>query len=163
MGISRQTWSRTRATTSRTATGCCVQIAGMMHILHNLDKTMDEGLDHFDPWYRDLQNSSELLCDIESLRLVKVACVAGTTYERSAACLFEKAPPFPYEKRWGHVIDYLREAWQLLLVLRACWSETKYIARASSQAGQDDPDRGIRQNKFKPERFTAMLRSTGRQ
>lgn len=131
----------------------CVAIPGILHMVHNLDLDIDKALPDFSAWYDTMRHFSALLCEPFRRRSVYSACIQGTLFETTCKAAFERSVPKPYEKRWGFVLAFLRQALPMLEALRGCWVEVKYVLAAQSGA---EAEANI--SEFSPQQMTTDLK-----
>ena len=130
-------------------------IPGSLHGLHNLSLEVDTSLQWWGVFYSWLKNISALLsCRQRRRRFIK-SCLRSSQW-RSSEALFQNDLPQLYEKRWGHVINFVAGARGALLIMRASWSEQLYKAPTSDNAGGDDEDP---HGQFDARLLTSTLRS----
>ena len=95
----------------------------MLHILDNATYEMDTThLDHFEGWYADLKNLGGFLCSGDYRNRFVVRCLRRSMVGgKHAEETFATSPPVLYEKRWGHIVNFMLAAREQLLLCRVAW------------------------------------------
>ena len=106
-----------------------ISVPGALHILHNLAQDVDMGhLPAFERWYLDLKAVAEFLTDKNYCNRYLVRCLKGTPYDSlDNQLLFKQTPPKLHEKRWGHIIAFLKASKEPLTLLRVTWNADSFM------------------------------------
>ena len=120
-----------------------IPIAGMQHIIHNLNAEAHQHLSHWDTFYRQLKVVEALLRIDERRQRYCWTCVRHTPFVNTAY-LFDKFSESLYEARWREVMKFLLEVRPLLNVMRNTWSADKF-ARGVDAEGLARPDQAAKQ------------------
>ena len=106
-----------------------VSVPGALHILHNIAQDVDMGhLPGFQHWYSQLKTVSEFLIEGTYRDRYVVSCLHGSPYQSpEIEQLFKRTPPKLHEKRWGHIIAFLKASKEPLTVMRVTWNADSFL------------------------------------
>ena len=113
-----------------------MSVPGMLHILDNASHDMDtQHLQHFEAWYADLKNLAAFLCFSDHRRRFVVTCLRRSlVHSEAAENCFAKSPPQLHEKRWGHVINFLKSARQQMHLCRVVWDQKAFASEGGRES-----------------------------
>lgn len=128
----------------------CLRALGMCHMLDNLDRDVDKRLPDWEWFYERLHNMSCLLGSKSLCKLFVEKCIMAHERFTHQRLLFEGSKVEGiYEKRSGHVIEFLRTSHRHVNLMRATWDEVAFCT-SFSDAGKE----------FSPRLLTEALAST---
>lgn len=132
-------------------------IAGLQHIIDNMNKDTHTALSHWDEFFADLGNLQAFFGMRErGMRFVE-RCLCGTPYEAWSK-EFEELNVNLYDARWHEVVSFLEKILPLIPVLRQAFNATKYKADVS---GEEEARLAQRTSQFNPDALTRFLQGKG--
>ena len=82
-------------------------LAGMQHIVNNLNQDVHQSLSHWKAFFKELHNALGLLGRDDRRQRYCWTCLHGTPYEAKER-LFESWSKELYEPRWREVLEFLK-------------------------------------------------------
>lgn len=112
--------------------------AGVLHMIDNAEKELDQALEHWEAWLPGLVNTTHLLSVKYHRERFVETCVRRDERFKADEQLFLKNMTSIVAWRWGVVKDVLRDVLLCERTLRAAWSPTKFLSGGSIEVQGDD-------------------------
>ena len=141
-------------------------IAGMQHVVDNLNHDTHEKMEHWDWFYAILKQFEALLRNTERRDRLIWTCFRHTSHARFEH-LYERFSASLYEQRWREVVNFLGKLMKLLPSLILAWDQAKFESGVDS-SGEARPVQARRQQQqesgqgmiqYRPQVITEAFRS----
>eukprot|EP00959_Pyramimonas_sp_CCMP1952_P440543 9223486-Pyramimonas_sp.AAC.2 len=103
-------------------------VPGMLHILDNLEHSMDNTLCNFKDWLPGLQAITTLLGEKHHRELFVEKCIRSRPEFRHFEDLFKTDMHTTKKWRWGAVVDVLNDLMRVMGALSAAWCQSRFLS-----------------------------------
>ena len=120
-------------------------VPGILHVLHNMVKSLVKSLPSFKKWLVGLKALVKLLCkgtgSQGELERFLATCVRDRPDRQFYEGKFVQAGVMDFpEWRWGKIIETLTNLLPLRIPLRACWAPSLFLNGADKDKARDDEE-----------------------
>ena len=136
-----------------------MSVPGLLRVVNNALCEVSSKLSYFDVFFEQLGEFEGLVTCGRLLRFVN-SCVKPSQLASQADELLQRKFGRLYLKRWGEVVNFCRRLALFLPLIRCVWNEQAYArGEAGAQVNNaDEGGAGRADTRFRPERFTSILK-----